>query len=87
MEPSIGAAGAGDDYPGGMRAMSDRPDRGFLRGARRPGPLSDAFPSHRAGGLNGPPRGVVVVADAKTGKAAKPRATPKVVGWELSVYG
>lgn len=67
--------------------MSDRPDRGFLRGARRPGPLSDAFPSHRAGGLNGPPRGVIVVADAKTSKAAKPRAAPKVVGRELSVYG
>jgi hypothetical protein len=68
--------------------MSDRLDLGILGGARRPGPLNDPSPRHRASGLTGPPRGTIVVAEApKPKRAAKPKATPKVVGRELSVYG
>jgi len=68
--------------------MSDRLDRGVLGGARRPGPLNDPFPRHHASGLTGPPRGTIVVAEApKTKTAATPKAAPKVVGRELSVYG
>jgi hypothetical protein len=68
--------------------MSDRLDRGVLGGARRPGPLNDPFPRHRADGLTGPPRGTIVVAEApKANRAAKPKVAPKVAGRELSVYG
>jgi hypothetical protein len=66
--------------------MSDRLDRGVLGGARRPGPLNEPFPPHRARSRTGPPRGAIVVADAPKTKA-KPHVAPKVVGKELSVYG
>ena len=68
--------------------MSDPRDRPVLGGARLPGPLNSPFRQSRSGGLTGPPRGTIVVADApKSKKATKPQAAPKVAAREISVVG
>jgi hypothetical protein len=70
--------------------MSDPRDRPVFGGARLPGPLNDPFRQSRSGGLTGPPRGTIVVAEApKSKKAAKPQAqaAPKVAAREISVFG
>ncbi len=68
--------------------MSDPRDRPVFGGARLPGPLNSPFRQSRSGGLTGPPRGTIVVADApKSKKATKPKAAPKVAAREISVVG
>src|SRR5258708_29197878 len=69
--------------------MSDSRDRPpVFGGARLPRPLNGPFRQSRSGGLTGPPRGTIVVADApKSKKATKPQAAPKVTAREISVVG
>jgi hypothetical protein len=77
----------------GTPVMSDPRDRPVFGGARLPGPLQGPLNDHpfrqsRSGGLTGPPRGTIVVAEGpKSKKAAKPQAAPKVAAREISVFG
>src|SRR5713226_5407621 len=76
-----------------MPVMSDPRDRPVFGGARLPGPLQGPLNDHpfrqsRSGGLTGPPRGTIVVAEGpKSKKAAKPQAAPKDAEREISVIG